>query len=72
MFISTNSWAPTLEGRDLSHAAAERYLMLQAAGAVPEPGPAAAVLGKLFRRLISIGDERRLAEHEAQPSAASI
>ena len=39
MFISTNSWAPTLEGRDLSHAAAERYLMLQAAGAVPDTRP---------------------------------
>ena len=32
MFTTTNLWAATLEDRDLSRAAAERYFMLQAAG----------------------------------------
>ena len=67
MFTNTNLWTPTLEDRDLSRAAAERYFMLQAAGAVPEPRRAGGGLGKLFRRLIAIGAQRRLAENKAQP-----
>ena len=67
MLTTTNLWAATLEDRDLSRAAAERYYMLHAADAVPETHRAAAVLSRLFGRLRSIGGRRRFAEHDAQP-----
>lgn len=51
-------WVATIEDRDLSRAAAERYLMLQAAKGTHAPDRGAAMLDKLFRRLASSAQRR--------------